>query len=102
MQHPVIDVPQPGRVLAVGDLGVDREQHGPPVGIEHVECFQPARRVLGEQQMQHPPAALHCGVSASDGYHGAQVRQGLIDIGSEQAGNGQRHHRVGLVRAAWQ
>src|SRR5215472_8005221 len=55
-EHPVVDIPQPGGVLAVRPPSVDREQHGSRRRVKHIERLQPPGRVLGEQQPYLPPA----------------------------------------------
>src|SRR5207244_5387509 len=44
------DVPEPRRIAAVGDAGVDADDDGEGSGADEIEGFGPARRVLGTEE----------------------------------------------------
>ena len=94
------DVPQPGRVAAVRDAGVDADHDGHRGRVDEVQSFGPAGRVLGEEQ-PHPDALdrEHL-VTAGDVGHIAHGSHRRRDVDAEHIGGGGGHRRVGPVRPA--
>src|SRR5580704_10883022 len=101
-QYAVINVPQPGGVLAVRRLGINPQQHRPWTRCEHVKGLKPAGRVLRQQQPHQSPAPLHLRIPARHRRDPAKPGQHLVDIGAKVAGDGERYNGVRGVGAARQ
>ncbi len=76
-------VPQPGRVVAVGDAGVDGHHDGRGSGREHVERFLPSGRVLGQQQADRPPRQSGHAVAPGHFVDGGEGRGRPFGISSQ-------------------
>ena len=96
--HPLkvleVDVPQPGQVLTIGHLAVDRDHH--PVGtpVDHRQRLLPPGRVLGQQNARGVLADRDGLVATRDLVHGGNGGHRGSRIGAECD---RGRHRLGGV-----
>ena len=92
-------VPQPRRIVAVGDAGVDRHDHGLRCGRQHVEGLVPAGRVLGQQQPDLGSRDRGGAIAAGDVTDSGELGRGAGGIGSHRLRRGEGDGGVRSVDA---
>ena len=76
-------VPQPGQVLAVGHLPVDRDHHARAVRVHHRQRLLPACRILRQQHSRGVRTELHGPVAAGDLVHQRHRRHRGGGVGAQ-------------------
>ena len=93
-------IPQPGQVLTVGDLAVDRDDQAVGGAVHHRQGLLPAGRVLRQQQVHLAPLEAHRRIASGDIVDPLGSGDGVLLGDTEGDGGGDGLRRIAAVGVA--